>query len=254
MKGSGMERIDWNDRAETYDGVFVMDPVYRDTLHAIAGELDPEGTPAVLDLGCGTGAVTSAVLERVPGARVRAVDPAPQMRQVSQRRFASDERVEVLPGTGTDLPAREGEFDFVVSNLAIHHIPRALKEACAGEVARVLKPGGKLVYGDHFTDVDAGPNDPSRARDMIEKTVAWALYALDHGAYEYMLGLLRVLPLCIGDEGEYLETPAKWRVLLEGAGFASFMAFDIHPAEFGVKVLVATRIQPLKKATLTRGP
>ena len=235
-----MDRVDWDERADTYDGVFEADPVYLSALRIIAGEVPPLGSPSVLDLGCGTGAVTAAVLERAPGARIVAVDPAPRMRDVSRRRFSSDERVTVVLGSGTALQAGEGEFDFVVSNLALHHVPRAEKQSCAVEIARVLKTGGKLVYGDQFTDVEADVRDPRRARDLISKTVGWSLYALEHGGYEYMLGLLRALPLFIAEEGEYLETIVRWGELLAGAGFAGLEVREVPPSRFGMKVLVAT--------------
>lgn len=237
-----MEQIDWNERAESYDGVFIEDPVYRDMLRTIAEQVSPAGSPAILDLGCGTGGVTEQLLERVPEARVTAVDPAPQMRGVCAERFTGIAHVEVLEGSGTSIPASDGSFDYVASNLALHHMQHEDKQACANEIARVLKPGGKFVYGDHFTDVEAPLRDPSRCKDMIEKTVGWALYSLEHGAYDYMLGLFRVLPLCLGEEGEYLETPARWHQLLTAAGFSSITTIDVPPPQFGVKVLVATLV------------
>ncbi|MHB8896103.1 MAG: class I SAM-dependent methyltransferase [Candidatus Geothermincolia bacterium] len=235
-----MERINWDERADKYDNAFSEDPVYKDTLRIIAAQVDESGSPRVLDLGCGTGAVTLQVLERVPDATVTGVDPAPRMLEVFAKRTRDRSRVEVLEGDAVSLPVPDGTYDYVVSNLALHHMPHEDKGACAREIARVLKPGGKFIYGDHFTDVEGPPRDPARCRDIIEKTVGWALYDLEHGARDSMLGLLRVLPLCLAEEGEYLETPARWRRFLDTAGFTSFSQIDVPPAHFGMKVLLAT--------------
>jgi hypothetical protein len=109
--------------------------------------------------------------------------------------------------------------------------------------ARVLAIGGKFVYGDHFTDVEGAHRDPARCRDIIEKTVGRALFALDGGGYDQMLGLLRVLPLCLAEDGEYLETPARWRQLLEDEGFGDFSLLEVPPVGFGIKILVASRLR-----------
>lgn len=234
-----MERIDWNERADEYDRAFLADPVYRDTLRIIIEQVDLSRAPRVLDLGCGTGAVTRELLDHIPDAIVTGVDPSPRMRGMFSRAFSDSERVRAMEGTGGSIPLADDSCDCVMSNLALHHIPRDEKAACVAEIARVLAPGGTFVYGDHFTDIEAPLRDPARARDLIEKTVGWALYSLEHGAHDYMLGLLRVLPLCIAEEGEYLETPARWQDLLTAASFTDLRILEVPPAEFGMKVLVA---------------
>jgi ubiquinone/menaquinone biosynthesis C-methylase UbiE len=241
-----MERIDWDEFSERYDRQFLEDPLYRECLRTIVEQVVGESAPRVLDLGCGTGGVTHALLGRIPGAKVTGVDPAEGMRRVYGERFKSVAGVDVRGGNGLHVPAPDGEFDFVVSNLALHHIPRQEKAACAREVSRVLRDGGTFIYCDHFIDLDGPRTDPARCRDIIDKTVGWAMYSLDHGAYDHMLGLLRVLSLCIAEEGEYLETPGRWDGLLQDAGFGPARVVDIPPVKIGMKVLVS-RSGPAKK-------
>jgi ubiquinone/menaquinone biosynthesis C-methylase UbiE len=236
-----MDRIDWDEFSQRYDRQFLEDPLYRECLRLIAARVEGQSDPRVLDLGCGTGGVTRGVLDRVPGARVTGVDPAAGMRQVYAARFEGDAGVDVRDGSGLEIPVPDGEIDHVVSNLALHHIPREEKAACAREVARVLGRGGTFVYCDHFTDIDGPRTDPARCRDIIEKTVGWAMYSLEHGAYDHMLGLLRVVSLCIAEEGEYLETPARWAALLVDAGFGGVEVIEVPPAGIGMKILVATK-------------
>jgi ubiquinone/menaquinone biosynthesis C-methylase UbiE len=236
-----MERIDWDEFAERYDKSFLQDPLYNDSLRMLVERVTDMAAPRVLDLGCGTGGVTYQLLKMVPDARVTGVDPSAPMREVYAVRFAGNSSIEVLEGDGLNIPARGEEFDFVLSNLALHHIPHEDKPACAREIARVLKKGGRLAYCDHFCDIEAPRDDPARCRDIIEKTIGWALYSLESGAYDHALGLLRVLPLCIAEEGEYLETPGRWAALLADAGFGPLDVLGVPPADVGMKVLTAAK-------------
>jgi ubiquinone/menaquinone biosynthesis C-methylase UbiE len=59
------------------------------------------------------------------------------------------ERVEVRTGDMRDLPFADGEFDAVVASLSIHNIPRREdRRRATSEIARVLKPGGRLSLLD----------------------------------------------------------------------------------------------------------
>ena len=235
-----MERIDWDEKADGYDDSFLADPLYNDSLNMLIEQVPGRADQRVLDLGCGTGLVTERLLARVPSARVTGVDPSARMRDMYAYRFANNPSVEVVCGHAVDIPTPDKEFDFVLSNLALHHIPHEDKPACAREIARALKPGGRLAYCDHFVDVEGPARDPARCRDIIEKTVGWALYSLEHGAYDFMLGLLRVASLCVAEDGEYLETTGRWEAILADAGFGSFEVVEVPPVSIGMKVLCAT--------------
>ncbi len=58
--------------------------------------------------------------------------------------------VEAVLGSGTELPFADGEFDLVLSVAAMHHIaaPDAVRRAL-GEMARVTRPGGRVLIWDH---------------------------------------------------------------------------------------------------------
>jgi ubiquinone/menaquinone biosynthesis C-methylase UbiE len=235
-----MDRIDWDEFAERYDRQFLEDPLYNDMLRVIAEQAVAAGGTRILDLGSGTGGVTYQILMRMPDARITGAEPAAKMREQYAQRFADFPGVDVVDGHGLSLPFEDGEFDLVVSNLALHHIPHEEKPACAREIARVLRSGGRFIYCDHFVDFEGPVGDPARSRDMIEKTISWAMYSLDHGAYDHMLGLLKVIPLCLTEEGEYLETSDRWQQFLSTAGFAASDVINIKPATIGMKVLTAT--------------
>jgi SAM-dependent methyltransferase len=126
-----------------------------------------EGTgrpdPLVLDIGCGPGSLGVRLLARLPRATVVGIDADPvsltlgraAYRDVPGLRFADlDLRV---PGwsarLGLDL--QTGAPDAAVSTTALHWLPEPDLRALYAELAAVLRPGGLLLDGDHFT-VDAG--------------------------------------------------------------------------------------------------
>lgn len=100
--------------------------------------------PVVVDLGAGTGLSTAGW----PGhaARVVAVEPSADMREVARRRFAaSDAAVELLDATAEDTGLSGGCADVVTASQAMHWFDPG---RAAAEVARILRPGGVFAAYD----------------------------------------------------------------------------------------------------------
>lgn len=96
------------------------------------------------DLGAGTGFLTEALLAR--GLRVIAVDQSQAMLEVLRSKFPNHPGLECRLGRDTALPIAAGEVDYVFANMYLHHVdspPAAIRE-----IARILKPGGRLVITD----------------------------------------------------------------------------------------------------------
>src|SRR2546429_843752 len=104
----------------------------------------------VLDVGCGTGTLAMEVARRVGRAgRVAGVDPGTQ--QIARARAKAARRnlpIEFQTGMIEQLPFPDQSFDVVLSTLMMHHLPAPLKRQGLAEIARVLKPGGRLVMAD----------------------------------------------------------------------------------------------------------
>ncbi len=105
---------------------------------------------AVLDVGCGTGTLAMEVQRRVGRAgRVAGVDPGTQ--QIARARAKAARRnvpISFQIGVIEQLPFPDQTFDVVLSTLMMHHLPAPLKRQGLAEIARVLKPGGRLVIAD----------------------------------------------------------------------------------------------------------
>ena len=95
------------------------------------------GTTDVLDLGAGTGALTRLLLPRVHGAVV-AAEPDGRMRAVLSRRSPE---ARAVAARAEALPFADASFDAVIVSSAWHWMDTAVT---VPEVARVLRPGGRL--------------------------------------------------------------------------------------------------------------
>lgn len=104
----------------------------------------------VLDLCCGEGLLTEALLRALPGVTVHAYDGSESMLETTRRRSCAADRLHTRV---IDLRSRDWrEFDpplrAVVSSLAIHHLDDAGKRALFADLHAALAPGGVFVLAD----------------------------------------------------------------------------------------------------------
>lgn len=130
---------EWDNLRKGYFGPGVMESALA---HAY---LRPEMTAA--DIGAGTGFIAAGLAPLV--ARVHVVDGSAEMLDVARENLSGFENVEFHVAEGTHLPFEDGQLDVVFANMFLHHMPDPL--AAIQEMARVLRPGGRLV----ITDMDA---------------------------------------------------------------------------------------------------
>ena len=106
-------------------------------LIALAG---PEPGMRALDVGCGPGALTAALVERLGAANVVGVDPSAPFAEACRAKVPG---VEVLVARAEALPFADRAFDVVLSQLVVNFMGDA--EAGVREMARVTRPGGVVA-------------------------------------------------------------------------------------------------------------
>ena len=110
------------------------------------------GDEEVLDVGCGTGILTSCLIQASDGIVVCGLDAGSHMIKAAEKRMQRHRhRVEYRIGTATRLPYSDGRFDVVVSCLLFHLLQGPEKELALREIFRILRPGGKYVCAEFET-------------------------------------------------------------------------------------------------------
>jgi len=118
----------------------------HDTLIELA---DLRGDEEILDVGCGTGMLSSRLAKISDGIVVRGVDVGPRMIMVAEKRGGGHHpNVEYRVATAVRLPYPDGQFDVVSSCLLFHLLQDSDKELALQEIFRVLGPGGRYVCAE----------------------------------------------------------------------------------------------------------
>jgi trans-aconitate 2-methyltransferase len=168
------------------------------------------GDEAAVDAGCGTGRVTELLLRHLPEGSVLAVDASETMVEAARRRFAGEPRVRVERQDILSLEVEE-PVGVIFSTATFHWIKD--HERLFERLARVLKPGGRLVaqYG---------------GRGNIARTLA---------VTEQVMGEDRFKDAFAGWEKAWdFGDPETTKARLEAAGFEEIQTW-LHdePTEFG---------------------
>ena len=145
------------------------------------------GDERVLDMGCGRGAVLTAVARRLTSGRATGLDlwsthdQSGNSRDVTLRNAALEgveNRVAVETGDMRALPFPDGTFSLVVSSLAIHNIRSNPERARAvAEAWRVLEPGGHLAIADiHAAALYARTLGRLGATGIVRRRLGWRFW------------------------------------------------------------------------------
>ena len=160
---------------ETYLDLIREDvPGYEELQERTADATKGVAATRILELGTGTGETTRRILAVHPHATLVGIDSSADMLAVAERELgaALDARI----GEFADGLA-EGQFDLVVSALAVHHLDAPEKRELFRRVASVLRPGGRFVLADVVVPPEAGDavipltpgfDLPDTAEDQLE--------------------------------------------------------------------------------------
>lgn len=109
----------------------------------------------LLDVGTGTALIPILFCQRTGFGSVVAIDLATEMLRLAARHISDSgltDRVRIERVDAKSMPYDDGQFDAVMSNSIVHHIPEP--SLVFGEMLRVLKPGGLLFVRDLMRPAD----------------------------------------------------------------------------------------------------
>jgi len=131
----------WNSPAGRYDAV---SRTIADAIEHGIERLAPASGERVLDLATGTGWGSRVLASRFPGVSVVGADIAEQMLDYARTIAAKQGlAIDYVHGDAERLPFEDGAFDAVVSTFGVMFVSRP--ELAAAELARVVRPGGRVV-------------------------------------------------------------------------------------------------------------
>ncbi len=96
------------------------------------------------DIGAGSGFITEGLIRE--GLQVIAVDQSEAMLAEMKMKFAEIEAIDYRVGEAAQLPIPDESVDYAFANMYLHHVE--VPSAAIKEMARILKPSGKLVITD----------------------------------------------------------------------------------------------------------
>jgi ubiquinone/menaquinone biosynthesis C-methylase UbiE len=111
-------------------------------MRGVSESIADDSRLAVLEIGCGRGGSTEALLKKLPNSFITAIDIDDAQIKIAERRIR-DKRVEFLVEHAVETSFDDEMFDLVTGFNILHHILQW--QSSVEEAARVLKPGGRYV-------------------------------------------------------------------------------------------------------------
>jgi ubiquinone/menaquinone biosynthesis C-methylase UbiE len=108
----------------------------------------------LVDIACGTGAFLAEVKRNYPRLAVTGVDLSAPYLDRARRRLSAWSRADFVEANAESLPFADASVDIVTCIYLFHELPRRARRAVAGEIRRVLKPGGQFIYVDSLQTGD----------------------------------------------------------------------------------------------------
>ncbi|BBK44828.1 hypothetical protein STVA_48480 [Allostella vacuolata] len=136
------------------------DAMRRGALVPLAETLRAAGPGArMADLACGTGRFLAAVKDNWPRLPVLGIDLSQAYLAEAAGRLRSRRNVALVQAPAERLPLADASLDAVTCIYLFHELPPRVRSAVAAEIARVLRPGGRLVLVDSLQRGDHPPYD-----------------------------------------------------------------------------------------------
>jgi ubiquinone/menaquinone biosynthesis C-methylase UbiE len=177
-------------RSASYDRLarWTLRGLYRHVAEDVAAIAPPSAT--VLDVGTGPGRLLHELAERRPDLALTGMDPSPDMIRLAEQTLLAEHallaeyaqttrepahRIRFQVADVAALPCPDASVDLIVSTLSLHHWPDT--KAATAELARVLRPGGRvMIYDFRFAPlaeaIEALATHPGFASHGVRRTPA----------------------------------------------------------------------------------
>ena len=160
---------EFTQQAETFnDSATARSEEMLDRLIALA---QPRSGERWLEAACGPGIITRRLASHV--REVVGVDMTPAMIEIARRDTSREgiANATFAVGDATDLELPDASFDGAISRFSIHHIPAPGR--VVEDLARVVRPGGRLVLADHLADRDPDALTWSQELERLRDPSHW---------------------------------------------------------------------------------
>lgn len=217
--------------ASHYDLLVSLDPGYhaalRTSARALAERVVPDAPPRVLDLGCGSGASTAALVAALPpDAAIHGLDASAGMLAAGQRKQwpASVTFAQAVCGDLDVAALGRGAWDGVHAAYLFRNVPADARDRAVSEAWELLAPGGWLVAQEYAV---AGDRRATAVWNAVCLGIITPLAAVvDRGNG----GLYRYLRRSVLDN----DTPAHFMDRLHAAGFTRVAHLDARGWQRGI--------------------
>ena len=188
---------------------------------------------SVLDVGCGPGALTDALVQRLGASEVSAFDPSPPFVEECARRYPG---VDVRHGRAEAIPFDDDQFDAAIAQLVLHFVTDP--SGAAAEMRRVVRPGGLVAacvwdfdegmqmlraFCDAALVVDTGAPDEAKTMRFGRASEIAELFQA--------AGLVNVEETTISVSATYADYDELWSGFLAGIGPAGAYCTSLTDAK-----------------------
>lgn len=212
-----------------------------------------------VEVGCGTGALSSVILSRAAPARLTAVEPSAAF-LATARAAITDPRASFVAGDAQALPLADASADILTLGLVLNFVPDRAR--ALAEMQRVLRPGGRLAF--YVWDYPGGgvgfirafwtaavALDP-RAADLTE--TGRFPFCTPEGLTEMVsaAGFTDITVTAITDEAWFSDFADFWRPFTLGAGPAPGYCVSLpEQARERLRQRLAADLAPASDGTIT---
>jgi len=206
----------------------------------------------ILELGCGKADHTRRIASSHPTASIVAAE-VDRLQHAANVAAAAPPNMRFAEFGAEAIPLDSATVDVVMMFKSLHHVPTAMLDDALGEIARVLRPGGRAYISE---PIFAGPHNEMIRIFNDEQAVRQAAFdavrrAVDRGVFELEAEVFFLVPVKYKDFADFaarhFEVTHSVRRVTDAQRQAVERLFDSHRRDDSVKLTQRMRVDSLRK-------